>query len=262
MQFLIKLKRESEASQFALNYQYQLSAALEGIFEQADFSKLQLFLNEKDEYIRYIPFTFSNLVLDKTEVIEEKGSIIHVGDEATLDIRILLEDDATDYLYQLIQGQIIRLNSGEATVEYRVCAVEVVPPPIFLGEMVYSAVTPVFLFDQSQSGGSEFISPSDARYPELFKTDLLKRFASAIPELSSITNIDHYCPEIEFQPISQVEEEEIVFNMYQYELVHLKGFRYDFKLKASPLLQEFGYYAGFGAQNSLGFGCVNVKSLD
>ncbi|GAB2634038.1 CRISPR-associated endoribonuclease Cas6 [Belliella aquatica] len=262
MQFLIKLKRESEASQFALNYQYQLSAALEGIFEQADFSKLQLFLNEKNEFVRYIPFTFSNLELDKIKIIKEKGSLIHQGDEATLDIRILLEEDATDYLFHLIHGKQISLHSGEDTVKYRICAIEVVPPPVFKGVMVYSAVTPVFLFDQSGLGGSEFISPTDSRYPELFKTDLLKRFASAIPELKSITKLDHYCPEIEFQPISQVEEEEIVFNMYQYELVHLKGFRYDFKLKASPLLQEFGYYAGFGAQNSLGFGCVNVKNLD
>lgn len=259
MQFLIKLKRESEASQFPLNYQYQLSAALESIFEQADFSKLHLFLNDKDEFVRYIPFTFSHLDLDKIKIIEEKGSLIHQGDEGTLDIRILIEDDAIDYLYHLILGKRIRFNSGDDMVEYRIDDIEVIPPPVFKGEMVYSAVTPVFLYDQSQSGGFEFISPSHERYPELFKTDLLKRFASVIPELKSITELDQYCPEIEFQPISQVEEEEIVFNMYQYELVHLKGFRYDFKLKASPLLQEFGYYAGFGAQNSLGFGCVNVK---
>ncbi|AFL85709.1 CRISPR-associated endoribonuclease Cas6 [Belliella baltica DSM 15883] len=259
MQFLIKLKRESEACQFALNYQYQLSAALEGILEKADFSKLHLFLNDKEEFVRYIPFTFSHLDLDQIKIIEEKGSLVHLGEEGTLDIRILLEDDAIDYLYQLIYGKSIRFNSGESFVDYKIVDLEVIPPPVFKSEMVYSAVTPVFLYDQSQSGGFEFISPSHDRYSELFKNDLLKRFVSVIPELKSITELEKYCPEIEFQPISQAEEEEIVLNMYQYELVHLKGFKYDFKLKASPLLQEFGYYAGFGAQNSLGFGCVNVK---
>ncbi|SNS16331.1 CRISPR-associated endoribonuclease Cas6 [Belliella buryatensis] len=262
MQFLIKLERVSKANQFALNYQYELSAGIEGIFEQADFSILHSFLGDESLGVRYIPFTFSQLQFDLVESRDETGSFLHLGNEALLDLRILVDQSDVDYLQKLILGQRINFIYAQEAVEYRILGVEVVPPPVFKGVMTYSAVTPVFLIDNLSTGGSEFIEPADARYCELFKNDLLKRFSKVIPELKELKNLDKFCPEIEFHPISKVEEEEIVFNMYQLELVHLKGYKYDFKLKASPLLQEFGYYAGFGAQNSLGFGCVNVKNLN
>ncbi|MFN3801293.1 CRISPR-associated endoribonuclease Cas6 [Belliella pelovolcani] len=262
MQFLIKLERVSKANHFAINYQYELSAGLEGIFEQADFSILHNFLGDESLGVRYIPFTFSQIQFDSIDSLEESSSFFHLGKNAQLDLRLLVDHGDVYYLQQLILGQRINFTYAQQIAEYRIESVEVVPPPTFNGVMTYSTITPVFLIDNLSTGGSEFIEPSDERYCELFKADLLKRFSKVIPELKELKNLEHYCPEFEFQPISKIEEEEIVFNMYQLELVHLKGFKYDFKLKASPLLQEFGYYAGFGAQNSLGFGCVNVKNLN
>ncbi len=261
MQFLIQLNRESVSNQFPLNYQYQLSNALECIFEQVDFSKISSFLGDDNAGIKYIPFTFSQLQLDHMEVEVSTGSLYHLGQKCTLDLRLLVNEDAVAYLKKLIMNQRFNFSFGESLVEYSIEAIEIVPPPVFKGIMTYSAVTPVFLADNSAKG-TEFISPADSRYPDLFKSNLLKRFVGLIPELKNIKNLNQYCPEIEFLPISQVEEEDVVFNMYQMELIHLKGFKYDFKLKASPVLQEFGYYAGFGAQNSLGFGCVNIKNIN
>lgn len=38
------------------------------------------------------------------------------------------------------------------------------------------------------------------------------------------------------------------------------GYKFEFKVRASPILQELGYFGGFGSKNVLGFGCVEVIS--
>ena len=38
----------------------------------------------------------------------------------------------------------------------------------------------------------------------------------------------------------------------------LRGYLFDFKIKAPAEVIKLGYYAGFGEKNSLGFGCCEV----
>ncbi|MCH7408496.1 CRISPR-associated endoribonuclease Cas6 [Belliella sp. DSM 111904] len=260
MQLLVKLRRISNANRLAVNYQYQLSACLESIFEQADFEKIQDFVDGLKLNTNHIPFTFSQFSFDQLEACSDQEYIHHTGELATLDVRILVGTNVSDYLSELLLGQRLSFTFGKETVEYCVNKVETIKPPSFKGEMTYSAITPLFLTNQfGGSGDQQVISPMDERYSEVFKTNLLKRFSRLFPELRGLKDVSNCCPEIEFKPVSHIEEKELVFNLFDLELIELKGFQFDFKLKASPILQEFGYYAGFGAQSSLGFGCVEVK---
>ncbi|MCH7400298.1 CRISPR-associated endoribonuclease Cas6 [Belliella kenyensis] len=258
MQLLINLKRISSHNRLAVNYQYQLSNCLDCIFEQAAVELISNHSEHQKVNQKKFPFTFSELTFDQLYACKDQFFMHHQGESATLEVRIWDGISIRDYLIDLFQDQRISFSFGNEVVEYHVTSVNTIRPPKFKAEMNYSAITPLFLTKQVENIGMDIISPGDAAYSEVFKTNLLKRFTIQFPELKGLKDLKNCCPEMDFVPTSQAIEQERVFNMYDLDLIHLTGFKFDFKLKASPILQEFGYYAGFGAQSSLGFGCVKA----
>ncbi|WP_241274646.1 CRISPR-associated endoribonuclease Cas6 [Belliella calami] len=256
---MIKLKKESKGNKISQAYQYQLSAALENILEQADKNSMKSIYGVKSDTQRFFPFTFSNLNFDYFEEDQEKMELTHFGDIAWLDLRILIDQSTISYLTDLLKGQRISFVYSGEVVDYSLCEINEVPQMVFKDEMVYKTVTPVFLANKTSSGEMEYILPSEEKYAILFKKQLLKRFSSFFPELKKIQKIEDFCPEIKFEPISKIEEKGVIFKDFENEPIALTAYQYEFKLKASPLLQELGYYGGFGTQNALGFGCVAVK---
>ncbi|MCH7412266.1 hypothetical protein MM213_02125 [Belliella sp. R4-6] len=261
MQFLIKLKRGSSNNKISRSYQYQLSAALENILEQADKSSMQSIYGDQACSKRFYPFTFSNLDFDFFLEDIESELFTHIGENASLDMRILVDSSTCDYIVDLLKGQRINFVSSNEIVEYSIHDLEEIPKVDFKDEMIYKAVTPVFLVNKTDKGEMDYVSPNDIKYAGLFKNQLLKKFSSFFPELKKLQKLEDYCPEIVFEPISEIQKRGVVFNDFETDPIKLTAYQYDFKLIASPLLQELGYYGGFGTQNSLGFGCVSVKNL-
>ncbi|MFD2036217.1 CRISPR-associated endoribonuclease Cas6 [Belliella marina] len=260
MQFLVKLKRGSTANIFPQTYQFQLSTALEKMLKGADMDSMLDIYGNQNNSRRVYPFTFSNLNFDYFKNDTTHETITHIGDIACLDLRILVDDSTVDYVHHLLVGQKIGFVGTEGNVEYTIVELNEIPKLDFKEEMVYKTVSPLYLVNDINTGEKEYISPDDNRYSMMFKKNLLKRFSSFFPELESIQHVEDYCPEIKFETLSNIQENDVVFQNNRGESTRFTAYNFDFKLRASPILQELGYYGGFGAQNMLGFGCVAIKS--
>ncbi|ERM81493.1 hypothetical protein P872_10255 [Rhodonellum psychrophilum GCM71 = DSM 17998] len=260
MQFLLQLQRIGKSGFLPLNYQYELSSAIYKVLEQADaeYSQFLHFEGYQYENKHYKPFTFSLLKFDNFIIHPEFNRLEHTGTNVTLDIRFAVDRAAEGFIRGLFLNQKIGLGDKLSQVDYEVVRIEAAAPVYFSDEMQYSCLSPVFLSAVRKDGGADYLSPEDERYSCVFKTNLLRRFLSFHPEVVGLKDLDSYCPEISFSLIGKPKKKGITLKSFSEKPIKVIGYQFDFKLKASPILQELGYYGGFGSKNAMGFGCVGV----
>lgn len=261
MQFLLYLKRLGQKDHLPLNYQYELSSTIYQILRQADTDFGQLLHSEGYDFENnhYKPFTFSSLNFDRFLLHPESDGLQHTGTHATLDIRFAVDRAGEGFVRTLFLNQrIIALGDKLSQVDYEITGIELGAPVYFQEEMHFSSLSPICLSAVRQDGAADYLSPYDERYPSVFKTNLLSRFLSFHPEIVGLKELDSYCPEIKFELTSMPKKKVINLITQSDNPVKVNGYQYDFKFKASPILQELGYYGGFGSKNAMGFGCVGV----
>ncbi len=81
-----------------------------------------------------------------------------------------------------------------------------------------------------------------------------------LPQIQGLKDLDNYCPEIRFELMNEPQKRGIIMQTQFDETIEGIGYKFEFKVRASPILQELGYFGGFGSKNVLGFGCVEVIS--
>lgn len=200
-------------------------------------------------------FTFSNLNFDSYEIHHRQEVIAHRGKEVSLEIRFLIEDEEKTLIEKALQGQKITLGK----TNYQIVTVQAVPPIDFQDVMVYRCKCPISLASSCPSGDTCFLSPRDESFKNFLKIDLIKRLLQCSPEVSDFNedDLDQYCPEFQFELLSEPKEKG--FNVKANDAFQsVVGYQFDFQLKASPVLHEIGFYKGFGLQQSMGLGFVEV----
>src|SRR5690606_29277725 len=137
--------------------------------------------------------------------------------------------------------------------------VQAVPPIDFQDVMVYRCKGPISLASSCPSGDTCVLSPRHESLKHFLQIDLIQRLLHCSPEVSDYNedDLDQYCPEFQFELLSERKEEG--FNVKANDAFQsVVGYQFDFQLKASPVLHEIGFYNGFGLQQSMGLGFVEV----
>ena len=260
MQFKLQLSQSKGRCFLPFNYQYELSQAISRLLEKAEpFNNPLLSRN----CIAYEsngcgPFTFSQLKFDGFLLHQQNQRIEHIGQHATLEIRFGDDNAAWGSIKKMLLYQQIVLGD----IPYQVSKMEVVSPVEFNDVMFYRCLTPLSLLAKSRGheGDAKYLSPSDEGFHKIFKENLLQRLLRFQPEFQSLKELDRYCPEIQFELLNEPKRKGITLKRSVEEPLDIIGYQFDFKLKASPILHELGYYEGFGSQSALGFGYVEVLS--
>jgi len=250
MQFKLKLRKIKESGFLPLNYRYGFTQAVSDLLEKAmayhGAADPIYFRNQVSK-----SFTFDNFKFDSYEIHHQEERILHRGKELSLEIRFLIQDEA--FIKKTLLGQQIEL--GESS--YKISGVQSVPPIDFGDVMVYRCICPISLVASSGSGSISFLSPTDQKFHKSFKVNLIKRLLQSHPEVSGLRDLDQYCPEFQFQLLTEPKEKG--FNIKANgSFQNVIGYQFDFQLKASPVLHELGFYEGFGLQHSMGLGFVEV----
>lgn len=252
MQFKLNLTKGKSGSALPLNYRYDF---------YKDISRLI------DRGIKHHPtanpsdfgngvsnsFTFGNFHFDSYEIHHQEERIVHHGREFSLEIRFLIEDEEEGFIKNSLLGQQVQLGD----TSYKISSLKSVPPIEFQDVMVYRCMCPISLIAKCPSGAINFLSPDDKNFNNTLKIDLIKRLLRSHPEMSGLKDLDQYCPEFQFQLLSEPKEKgmNIKSNGTSQSVI---GYQFDFQLKASPVLHELGFYEGFGLQHSMGLGFVEV----
>ena len=97
----------------------------------------------------------------------------------------------------------------------------------------------------------QYLSPDEGEYAQRFAQNLLNKHKTLVEE-SSYTLDD-----ISFRLIRRGKPYSRLVTMKAFtpEESKVKGYLYDFELKAPAELLQLGLEAGFGEDNAMGFGC-------
>jgi CRISPR-associated endoribonuclease Cas6 len=250
MQFELKLTKEKRRSALPLNYRYGFSKAVSKLMDKgiahhpiADSADFQNRVSKS--------FTFGNFSFDSHEIHKKDKKILHLGEEAAVEIRFLIDDKYEDRIKRFLLRQQFDLG------RYEISSIRSLSPIDFQDVMAYRCVCPISLVIKCPSGNTSFLSPEDQYFNTCLKVHLIKRLLRFHPEVTGLEDLEQYCPEFKFQLLSEPKEKG--FHIKSNDGVqNVIGYQFDFQLKASPVLHELGFYEGFGLQHSMGLGFVEV----
>lgn len=262
MRFRIQLCKERGNAYLPINFQYELSSAIYRIINRAD-SAFSKFLHGQG-YVafgrQFRLFTFSRVSFSGYRIIKEAGRIEHYGDQAFFEIGFMVVKAAEGFIKGLFMDQEIVIGDRVSRVAYQVSGIVAVQPPVFLEQMAYRCLSPIFIRRKRKEGGEDYLHPEDPEYASLLLQNLVSKslaYSSALNEgqLEALGTISDF----HFKPKGKIYKNGVRIKQMTEKQTHLVGYMYEFELRAPIELHELGYYAGFGHLNSQGFGCVEVK---
>ncbi len=253
MQFKLTLRKENKTGALPVNYRYDFYKNISALIDRS--IALQDVPFSSDFRNRVVSsFTFGLFDFDAYEIREQAQRVVHLGEDLSLEIRFLIEDQEEDFIQKALTNQQVLLGD---TI-YRIAAVKSVPPMDFQDVMDYRCMCPISLATHCPSSGSiSFLSPRDQSFNDFLKVDLIKRLLRDHPEVSGLKDLGQYCPEFQFRLLSEPKKEGFHIQCDE-SCQSIVGYQFDFQLKASPVLHELGFYEGFGLTHSMGLGFVEV----
>jgi CRISPR-associated endoribonuclease Cas6 len=231
------------------------------IIDTAD-SEFAAFLHDKG-YVTgskaFRLFTFSHLELDKSKVIPEAGRLEHLGSKASFQFSCLVDRTAEEFIKGIFMDQEFTLGDKISQVNYSVSHIEALEPVVFMEQMTYRCLSPLFIRSKRPGGGEDYLHPNDEGYGNLILSNLVSK-AQALVLAGSTADFSSDEVALKLKPTGKVYKKGITIKQNTPQASKLIGYSFEFELAAPVELQEIGYYAGFGNLGSQGFGCVGVKN--
>lgn len=237
-----------------VNYQFELSSWIYKTlsYGSPEFSK---FLHESgylNKEKKFKLFCFSRLQTAKYRVDGDRMTI--QGNEITLIISFLPVEALEPFVCGLFKGLQFNLGDKKSQVPLRVTTVERIADPEFSGRMAFHLLSSVHLIKPRPDNPDQVdhLSPEHPDYERLFLLNLAEKYnAYNTPQAFNITNA-------KFEVLTKVKSNVISIKTGTPQESRLKGYLFDFMLTAPVELIKTGYFAGFGKENSQGFGCGEI----
>ncbi len=259
MRFSLVLERTGKKNFLPFNYQYELSSWIYKVISMADtdFSNFLHGSAFQSGTKSFKLFTFSNLDLRPFRIHKQHGRIEIIGKHAVLQISFMVDKAAENFIKGLFLNQQFSIGDKISNVDFCVSRIESESAPIFTERMVYRTLSPMCVSIHGERH-AQYISPSDREYESLLFANLIGKLKS-MPLLHGNKSLQAV-PEEEsgFSLLSEPKSRLISIKSFTRDETRVRGYEFKFELRASPLLQEIGYYSGFGEKNSTGFGCVEI----
>ena len=173
-----------------------------------------------------------------------------------IEISFLAPEAMRHFIGGLFSNQQVRIGDKKSAVAFKVAQVEALPMPEFKPIMHYSCMSPVVISSKDDTARyARYLSPTDTVYEELFLNNLHHKAISAISHgLVDRFSLDDM--ESHFRLRSEKAFSKLItIKAGTMAESKIRGYLYDFELKAPLLWHHIGYLSGFGEKNSLGMGC-------
>jgi CRISPR-associated endoribonuclease Cas6 len=262
MRIQIEFELSGKTQLLPFNYQYPLSAWIYNVIDKgnAEFAK---FLHEQGytaaDGKRFKLFCFSGLRFPgkTTQRHNTHTSYLSVrARKAYLDISFFLPEQLEPFVAGLFQAQDAVIGDKQFQLNMKVRNVQMLPVPDFSENKTYQfrTKTAVVLSEQVDDETHEqYIVPLKPSYKALMQKNILDKCSAVGIKGVSESNLDFKIEKLQtktnLQTIKSGTDAE----------TKVKGYYYDFKLKAPVEVLKLVYASGIGSMNSLGFGLVEVK---
>jgi CRISPR-associated endoribonuclease Cas6 len=243
-----------------INYQFELSSWIYRTIEHAnpDFSA---WLHEKGYSSgaqRFKFFTFSHIDIPYGGFERSDDRLIIRSETCSLQISFLLEDAALPFITGIFQHQEFEIGDKTSRARFRVKSIELQPEPEFSNQMSFATLSPIVVSRSRLSEGNknaQYLSPGEPAYERLFLHNLIDKALVANPKLAdtlAATNDFH------FQHQGTVYKKGVIIKAGTPMQTKVIGYAFHFTVNAPKELLRIGFHAGFGENNSQGFGCVKI----
>lgn len=243
-----------------LSYQYELSTWIHKTLHFGN-EPLQKLLKEKaylDQNQQFVNFTFSPI--HSREYSHQDDRLLIGDSRINLILSTVPDDEVANHILDAFCKLEGRIGDKKSKLVFVVDEVELLPEPVFAEEVILSCLSPMVLTDASNPKKVAYLSPDDKGFEKLFLKNLLSKYVwmmRCIPGKVNLTLPD--LTALKFNLINQPKGRVIKLRTETPNPIPVKGYLFDFALKAPAALIRTGYDMGFGESSSMGFGFCELK---
>lgn len=242
------------------NYQYEIST---WISKSLHFGSepLQKLLKERtylDSNLQFGHFTFSPLQV--CAITQHEDRMLIDDNRISLTLSTIPDNDIGSFLVEVFSKMEGRVGDKKSKIEFVVDNIEWLPEPVFPDQVTFSCLSPLVICDASNPKKPVYLSPLDKGFEKLFMKNLLAKYAWMMRYFPAKVNL--VLPDLsalKFGVVSQPKGRVVKVRTETPNPVSLKGYLFDFTLKAPSALVRTGYDMGFGESCNLGFGYCELR---
>ncbi len=260
MRFKLTLRKtkEQESGIIPVNYQYPVSAWIYKVIHTGnnEFAAWLHTQGYSDGEKQFRLFNFSNLQIDNAKVVNDR--LIINSNTLVLILSFYPIEAMEHFVTGLFQNQQFTLGDKKSQAAFVVQAIERMPEPNFEQATKFNALSPICISYKSDNNQKYAVykHPKDEDYGQLLINNLFTKYNTFYTIKDNTKYIDQEQNPCQFKLLTEPKQKLITIKAGTPQESKLKGYLYQFSLNAPEQLLRFGYYAGFGEKNSLGFGCV------
>lgn len=255
MQFKITLRCLDEQTVLPVNYQYELSAWIYRVLQNADAAYSEFLHRQGYTAGRksFKLFCFSQLNVPKRNILGDRLEVL--SREISFIIGFYLDRTAEEFVRGLFQEQRFHLGDRKSRAQFAVQTVEMRPVLMPSGPQALRirTLSPLVIArKRPDRQPDEYLHPDDPDFGKLLFVNLLDKYAAATGQaLPTWWDVSRFG----FRPVGQPPKSKLVtIKVGTPAETRVKGWMFDFEIDAPWELVELGLLAGFGRGNAEGFG--------
>ena len=243
---LAALKR---ATQLPLNYQHAVASLVYATLDQAsaDFAARLHGEGFSADGRRFKLFTFSRISTPRACVA---GNQLILEDPT---LSLLVSSPVGDFVEHFVSGLFQSDTVQIAGARFKLQQAETLPPPIFSDRMSFRSLSPVTETVGEGQKHPRFLSPEDD-WSEVVRRNLLRKYHALHGHEPADTRLRFAWDASYLADAARRGRRLSVLT--DIHGIKIRGWLAPFMVEGSPELIEIGYEAGYGSQNSMGFGMV------
>jgi len=254
MRFVIHLAVEGQQQpKLPLNYQYELASWIyrtiaEGDRDYASWLHTNGFSNGSKTFKL---FCFSHLNVPKRNIA---GDRLHVlSPEIDFKLSFLPERSTEEFIKGVFHNQLVTLGDRISQARFRVSSISLEPKQEFTTWGVFKTLSPMVVSTAREDKSKAYLSPADSRFGALLIGNLKQKYKLYYGH----DHVDSIKPE--FELLDQPKQKGITLKQSGEYPIKVIGYQFSFRLSADTALLQMGYAAGFGEDNSMGFGMCQLQ---
>lgn len=274
MRFKLHLRPVRDKQKLIFNYQYAIQAWLYGLLYRAD-SEYANFLHNKgylveDSKKSFKHFTFSSLKLGKIVPIKQGDECIELSsDNLELVVSFYIDSAAKNFIVGLFQSQTLSIYNKTYQADFIVERIETLAVPD-LSKDGFAIVTkqfetssPMVMAFDLEKKSSEYISPEDIRFKQIFAINLMDKYRSLQKNGGLLLDASTAQSLIQFRLLTEPAQIKksgfLVKEGKKREEMKVIGYdKFVFEVTAPSVILNVGYLGGFGRFCAMGCGCTNI----
>ncbi len=261
MRFKIELKLLGDAPfSIPINYQSEVSTWVHKVLHFHNSNLKEWFVANKftDHLGEYKLYTFSDVYFAPGKIAEDR--ILVEGADATLILSFYAHQDVENIIIESFKGQELKIGDSKGKTAIRIDDIQRIKQPDFKSNtsIVFTCLSPMLIAEPGKNA-DVYLSPDAKDFDKVFFKNLMARYASLIKYMPNGGGGLSGLNDLGFKIIGKPKPKIIKVRVDTPHQKSVKGFLFDFEVKAPAELLQIGYNCGFGELNHLGFGCCAIK---